>query len=83
MAATTFYTTYLSRRDTLYDVRYASYAHIFSCEYVVLGVTDKGSYKAFAQDGEGGYENLVALLLEEGYEKTAEYKGRLEIYRKA
>ena len=83
VAATTFYTTYLSQRDTLYDVRYASRAHIFSCDYVVLGVTDKGSYKAFAQDGEGGYENLVALLLEEGYEKTAEYKGRLEIYRKA
>lgn len=82
VAATTFYTTYLSQRDVLYDVRYASREHIFSCEYVVLGVTDKNSYKAFAQNGEGGYENFVALLLEEGYEKTAEYEGRLEVYQK-
>lgn len=82
VAATTFYTTYLSQRDTLYDIRYASKEHIFSCEYVVLSVTDKNSYKAFAEDGEKGYENLVEQLLERGYEKCAEYKGRLEVYKK-
>ena len=82
VAATTFYTTHLSQRDTLYDIRYASREHIFSCEYVVLGVTDKGSYKAFAVDGEGGYENFVEILLELGYEKTAEHKGKLEVYKR-
>lgn len=81
VAATTFYTTYLSQRDTIYDVRYASREHIFGCEYVVLGVTDKNSYKPYAVDGEKGYENFVALLLDQGYEKIAEYEGRLEVYR--
>ena len=82
VAATTFYTTYLSQRDILYDVRYASREHILSCEYIVLSVTDKNSYKAYAVDGEKGFENFVALLKEYGYEKTAEYKGRLEVYKK-
>lgn len=82
VAATTFYTTYLSQRDILYDVRYASKDHIFSCEYVVLGVTDKHSYKPYAVNGEQGYENFCDLVLANGYEKIAEYEGRLEIYQK-
>ena len=82
VAATTFYTTYLSQRDTLYDVRYASEEHIFSCEYMALSVTDKNSYKPYAVNGEQGYENFRDLVLEEGYVKIAEYQGRLEIYQK-
>ena len=82
VAATTFYTTYLSQRDTLYDVRYASREHIFSCEYMALSVTDKNSYKPYAVNGEQGYENFRDLVLEEGYVKIAEYPGRLEIYQK-
>lgn len=82
VAATTFYTTPLSQRDILYDVRYASREHIFSCEYVVLSVTDQYSYKPFAVDGKKGYENFVALLTQQGYEKIAEHKGRLEVYKK-
>ena len=82
VASTTFYTTYLSQRDMLYDVRYASREHIFSCEYMVLSVTDKNSYKPYAENGERGYENFRDLVLAEGYEKNAEYKGRLEIYQK-
>ena len=82
VAATTFCTTYLSQRDTLYDVRYASEEHIFSCEYMALSVTDKNSYKPYAVNGEQGYENFRDLVLEEGYVKIAEYQGRLEIYQK-
>ena len=82
VAATTFYTTYLSQRDILYDVRYASKEHIFSCEYVVLGVTDKHSYKPYAVNGEQGYENFRDLVLANGYGKIAEYEGKLEIYQK-
>ena len=82
VAATTFYTTYLSQRDELYDIRYASTDHIFSCEYMALGVTDTNSYKKFAVNGEKGYDNFVEILLSLGYEKIAEYEGRLEIYRK-
>lgn len=82
VASTTFYTAYLSRRDTLYDVRYASQEHLMSCEYVVLGVTDSGSYKKYAADGKNGFENLTALLLENGYTRIAAYEGKLEIYQK-
>ena len=82
VAASTFYTTYLSQRDTVYDVRYASKDHIFSCEYVVLGVTDSHSYKPFNINGEKGYDNLVSMLLAQGYEKVNEYKGRLEVYKR-
>lgn len=83
VAATTFYTTYLSQRDELYDVRYASKEHILSCEYVAISVTDKSSFRKYAVDGENGYENFVAMLQEQGYERIAEYEGKLEIYRAA
>ena len=81
-AATTYYTTYLSQRDTLYDIRYASTEHVLSCEYIAVGVTDKNCLKNYAVDGEKGYENFVALLKSEGYEKIAEKEGKLEIYHK-
>lgn len=32
VAATTFYTTYLSQRNEIYDIRYGSDAHIFNCD---------------------------------------------------
>ena len=82
VAATTYYTTYLSQRDVLYDVRYGSREHVLSCEYVAVGVTDKTGLKTYAVKGERGYENFVELLLGEGYVKIAEYKGKLEIYHK-
>lgn len=82
VAATTFYTTYLSQRDTLYDVRYASIEHTLSCEYVVVGVTDSNSLKKFAENGQEGYEGLISLLTQQGYEKIAEYEGRLEVYQR-
>ena len=49
---------------------------------MVLSVTDKNSYKPYAVNGEQGYENFRDLVLAEGYVKTAEYEGRLEVYRK-
>lgn len=82
VASTTFYTTYLSKREILYDVRYSSLEHMLGCEYVAVGVTDANSLKKFAVNGEKGYENLVELLTLEGYVKIAEHKGRLEIYQK-
>ncbi len=81
-AATTYYTTYLSQRDTLYDVRYASKEHVLSCDYIAVGVTDKTGLKNYAVNGERGYENFVAMLESEGYVKIAEKEGKLEIYHK-
>lgn len=82
VAATTFYTTYLSQRDTIYDVRYASRDHLLGCEYIVVGVTDATSLKKFAVNGRSGYEALAALLTEAGYEAVAQYPGKLEIYHR-
>ncbi len=83
VAATTYYTTYLSQRDTLYDIRYASKAHIFSCDYIALAVKSTYSYKPFAVDGEQGYENFRDMILAQGYEKIAEYPNVTEIYKKS
>ena len=82
VAATTYYTTHLSGRDTLYDVRYASMEHILSCEYIALGVNSTYSFKPYAVNGECGYENFRDRILSEGYEKIAEYTGQVEIYKR-
>ena len=66
----------------LYDIRYAATAHVLSCEYIAVGVTDKSCLKKYAVDGEKGYENFVELLKSEGYVKIAEKEGKLEIYHK-
>ena len=82
VAATTYYTTYLSQRDVLYDVRYGSKEHVLSCAYIAVGVTDANGLKTYAVDGKNGYENFVAMITGEGYVKIAEYEGKLEIYHK-
>lgn len=74
VTATTFYTTYLSQRDILYDIRYCSRAHLLETEYVVLKVSAAADYKKYATSGQdNGFENVVALLQKNGYveyEKT-------------
>ena len=82
VAATTYYTTYLSERDVLYDIRYASKAHVLECEYVAVNVTDANGLKKYAVNGKNGYENFIALLESEDYVKIAEYKGKLEVYQR-
>ena len=81
-AATTYYTTYLSQRDVLYDIRYAAKEHVLSCEYVAIDIKSESCYRKYAVDGKNGYENFVALLESEGYVKIAEHKGKLEVYHK-
>ena len=82
VSATTFYTTELSQREILYDVKYASLEHILSTDYVALAPNSKTSYTSFAVDGENGYENLVVLLEENGYELWLQEQG-VVIYKKA
>ncbi len=81
VAATTFYTTYLSNCEILYDIRYGSTEHILSCEYIVLKVTDAGAFKRYEVEGKQGKENFVELLLDNGYILESELQGVLEIYR--
>ncbi len=84
VAATTFHTTYLSNREVLYDIKYASTEHILECEYVVIKISEKTSYQKFATGGrDNGYHNFIKLLTENGYEKVGELKGIIDIYKKA
>lgn len=82
VATTTFYTTYLSQRDVLYDIRYCSRAHLLETEYVVLN-TGSSDYKKYADYGkDNGFENLVKLLEKNGYEKQPTSAGVVAIYKK-
>lgn len=81
-AATTFYTTYLSQRETLYDVRYCSQEHLLSAEYVALRISAKAEYTKYATNADNGFENLVKLLEKNGYTLYAELSGEMVIYRK-
>ena len=68
VAAPTFYTTHLSQRETLYDIRYCSREHLLEAEYVVLVLSANGDYKRYATRGtDNGLENLVQLLEYNGY----------------
>lgn len=68
VAATTFYTSYFSQRETLYDVRYSSPEHILEMEYIVLDVNANDDYGQYATNGKlNGYSNLVKLLKLCGY----------------
>jgi len=82
VSATTFYTTYLSQRETLYDIKYASADHLLSTEYVVLAIKEDTSYKQYAQNGASGYDSLCFLLETEGYEIFAMLENTLVIYKK-
>ena len=83
VTATTFYTTALSQREVLHDVRYSSTAHLLQTEYVVLNVSAGNEYARYETYGRNnGFENLVKLLGENGYELYAELDGVLVIYRK-
>lgn len=80
----TFYGAYLSDREVLYDVRYASQEHLLSTEFVVLKESYKTEYKKYATGGEdNGYENLIALLEENGYVPYHNYQSTVVIYQKA
>ncbi len=84
VASTTFYTTYLSSRDILYDIRYCSKEHLLQTEYVVLKVSSSADFKKYATGGQNnGYENLVKLLEENGYTRYSNYGEILVIYHKA
>lgn len=84
VTATTFYTTHLSQREILYDVRYCSKEHLLETEYVVLKVGSDSECSEYATDGkDNGYENLVKLLEDNGYRKYGAVNNVLVIYHKS
>ena len=70
VSATTFYTTHLSQRPVIYDIRYASYSNILSTEYAVLATNDDD------------FEVTSVLLENSGYFVYDELKDILVIYQK-
>ena len=82
-AVTTFYTTALSQREILYDVRYSSAGHLLETEYVVLDPSSKSDYKNYHTAGkEDGFINLTSLLEKEGYQRLLEKADTLVIFQK-
>lgn len=81
VAASTWYTAELFRREILYDLRYASVEQILSAEYVVVGLTDL--CPACEGIGQGsGIENLISLLESRGYIPVAGVEKVMTVYRK-
>ncbi len=82
VAATTYYTAYLSDREVLYDIKHSSDEHILECEYVALAHNSTSSYKRFETVDKSGYDAFCAVLTDNGYEAFHELKGVLTIFRK-
>ncbi len=77
VTASTFYTTALSQRETLYDLRYCSRAHLLESEYVAVQISSPGCYETY-----GDMEDLTALLEAEGYTVWKQWEGELVIFRR-
>lgn len=83
VAATTFYTTHLSQREILYDVRYCSREHLLEAEYVALKLSANSDYEKYATDGQdNGLENLIKLLEAHGFQPFRSLPNVLVIYHK-
>ena len=83
VASATFYTTHLSARDVLYDIKYCTREHLMDAAYVVMDPGVSGDFKKYAdKEGENGYENLCTLLEEEGYVLQSSVGTKLEVYYK-
>lgn len=78
VSAGTYYTAYLSQREIIYDIGYASREQILSTEYVVVSAKTAGDYDAYGA-GEG-FENW---LLAHGYQVTNAIPGELTIYHRS
>lgn len=84
VTATGYYTTYLSKREILYDLRYTSRNHLLESEYVVLNIASRKEFDKFTTGGrDNGLENLLAILERNGYELYAQIDGLLVIYRQS
>ena len=82
VAATTFYTTQLSQREILYDVKYTSKEHLLSADYIALEIHGKTNYKNYETEERSGYEHLILLLENNGYDVFAQLEDTLVIYKK-
>jgi len=83
VTATTFFTTWLSQREILYDLNYCSREHLLSSDYVVLNPSSRSSYKKYASAAKNdGFDQLIDLLETHGYTVYETLEQVLVIYKK-
>lgn len=83
VTATGYYTTHLSDREIIYDMRYTTREHLLETDYIVMNTVSRKEYDKYATGGkDNGLENLIAILERNGYVPFAEIEGLLVIYRK-
>ncbi len=83
VSATTSFTTYLSGREVLYDVRHAATDHVLDTEYVVTAPGVESYYKNYAdKNGKNGWSNFVRLLEKNGYERIHEIENAMVVYKR-
>ena len=80
VAAGTFYASYLSQREILYNIRYSSQEHLLECAFIVIDFSAPGDYEKFATQEGTGLENLLALLKDNGYQEYKTLENVLGIY---
>ena len=82
VTATGYYTTPLSNREILYDLRYTTREHLLESEYVVMNIVSRKEYSKYATGGkDNGLENLISILERNGYALFAQIDGLMVIYR--
>ena len=82
VTASTFYTTALSQRELLYDLRHCSQEHLLSTDYIVLDPSAESDFKAYASPGrDNGCEALTLRLEKQGYEPYAEAGDLIILHR--
>ncbi len=81
VAASTFFTAYLSSREELYDVGHSSKEHLLGCEYIVIDPKDGSRLKKYVSGEEEDALSLFEELMEEnGYEKILSYGDSVWVY---
>ncbi|MBO7175811.1 MAG: DUF2079 domain-containing protein, partial [Clostridia bacterium] len=83
VTAGTFMTTYLSARDILYDLGYASKQHLLNSEYVIIDLNHDGDFASYAtKNKNNAYPRLLTLLYQNGYTVYGSLENRLIIFKK-
>lgn len=84
VTAGTFMTTYLSSREVLYDLGYATREHLLSSAYVVIDLNHEGELTHYATGNrKNGYARLLSLLYSNGYEVYGSLENRLIVFQKS
>ncbi len=83
VSATTSFTTYLSGREILYDVRHATTEHVLDTEYVVMAPGVESYYKKYEdKNGKNGAANFMKFLEKNGYACITKIENAMVVYKR-